>query len=191
MSSCVESGLDAHSATSAPPALSVMHRLAVSLVTCRHAARRLPLSGCSFANRAWIWRSTGIERSAHSLRRRPSSASARSFTSNAVLVLAATAMSEMPRWSAARALLGGAGESVGGVGQLGRAVGALPGEEFHLALRAVLAAFHAPALRLAAEVPVRRGGAVDRVAQLERVDDPARLQVELLAHGLLDRLLRD
>ena len=39
-SSCVESGFDAHSTTSAPPAFSVRMRFAVSVVTCRHAAMR-------------------------------------------------------------------------------------------------------------------------------------------------------
>ena len=42
MSSCVESGLEAHSATSAPPSRSVIIRLAVSLVTCRQAEMRMP-----------------------------------------------------------------------------------------------------------------------------------------------------
>src|SRR5258706_7407939 len=189
MSSWVESGLDAHSATSAPPACSVMHRFAVSLVTWRHSARLLPLSGCSRANRSRIWRSTGIERSAHSERRRPASASARSFTSNAFLVLVATAMFVLSCRLAARALFGDAGESMGRVGQLGRAVGAFPGKEFHFALRALFGPLDPAALRLAAEMPVRRGRAVDRIAQLEGVDDRPRTQVELLAHGFLDGVL--
>src|SRR5437762_1083095 len=37
-SSCVESGFDAQTTTSAPPALRVRIRFAVSVVTCRHAA---------------------------------------------------------------------------------------------------------------------------------------------------------
>ena len=44
-SSCVESGLEATSTTSAPPALSVRTRFAVSVVTCRHADTRRPASG--------------------------------------------------------------------------------------------------------------------------------------------------
>ena len=86
--SCVDSGFEAHSTTSAPPALSVTARLAVSVVTCRQALRRRPLRGRSFANRSRISLSTGIERSAHSTRRRPSSASARSFTSWASCLVA-------------------------------------------------------------------------------------------------------
>ena len=39
-SSCVESGFEAQSRTSAPPAFSVRARLAVSVVTCRHAEMR-------------------------------------------------------------------------------------------------------------------------------------------------------
>ena len=81
MSSCVESGLLAHSATSAPPAWSVIARFAVSLVTCRHALSRLPASGFAFANRSRICRSTGMDRSAHSERRFPSLARLRSLTS--------------------------------------------------------------------------------------------------------------
>ena len=88
-SSCVESGLEAHSTTSAPPALSVRIRLAVSLVTCRQAAMRMPSSGRSAANRSRISASTGICRSAHSIRRTPSGASARSRTSLGVVALMA------------------------------------------------------------------------------------------------------
>ena len=44
-SSCVLSGLEAQSRTSAPPALSVFMRLAVSVVTCRQAVTRIPLNG--------------------------------------------------------------------------------------------------------------------------------------------------
>ena len=39
-SSCVDSGFDAQSTTSAPPAFSVRARFAVSVVTCRHAEIR-------------------------------------------------------------------------------------------------------------------------------------------------------
>ena len=75
-SSCVDSGFEAHTTTSAPPALSVDTRFAVSVVTCKHAESRMPLSGFSFANRFLINRSTGISRSAHSIRFFPSPARA-------------------------------------------------------------------------------------------------------------------
>jgi hypothetical protein len=39
-SSCVDSGFDAQSTTSAPPALRVRARFAVSVVTCRQAEMR-------------------------------------------------------------------------------------------------------------------------------------------------------
>src|SRR5215813_4744571 len=81
-SSWVLKGLDAHSATSAPPALRASARLAVSEVMCRQAAIRIPLSGLVFSKRWWISCSTGIDRPAHSIRPRPFSAWARSFTSN-------------------------------------------------------------------------------------------------------------
>src|SRR3954453_22431763 len=80
-SSCVESGFEAQRTTSAPPAFRVRIRFAVSVVTCRQAETRKPLSGCSVSNRCRIAASTGICRSAHSILRTPSSASARSFTS--------------------------------------------------------------------------------------------------------------
>src|SRR5215208_5782414 len=85
-SSCVDSGYDAQSTTSAPPAFSVRIRFAVSVVTCRHAATRWPASGCSRSKRSRIAVSTGICRSAHSMRRLPSPASARSFTSCLICV---------------------------------------------------------------------------------------------------------
>ena len=75
-SSCVDSGFDAHSTTSAPPAFSVRIRLAVSVVTCRQAEMRRPSSGFSRSKRSRMAASTGIWRSAHSMRRTPSSASA-------------------------------------------------------------------------------------------------------------------
>src|SRR3954468_20809873 len=80
-SSCVDSGFDAQSTTSAPPAFSVRIRFAVSVVTCRQAEMRYPSSGFSRSNRSRISVSTGICRSAHMMRRTPSEASARSFTS--------------------------------------------------------------------------------------------------------------
>src|SRR6059058_1094904 len=80
-SSCVESGFEAQRTTSAPPAWSVRMRFAVSVVTWRQAEMRWPASGCSLSNRSRIAASTGICRSAHSMRRTPSGASAMSFTS--------------------------------------------------------------------------------------------------------------
>src|SRR5438876_9160545 len=56
-------------------------RLAVSAVTCRQAEMRRPLRGRVRAKRSRIAASTGIWRSAHSMRRTPSGARARSFTS--------------------------------------------------------------------------------------------------------------
>src|SRR5919199_480305 len=51
-SSCVERGFEAQSATSAPPALSVTTRLAVSAVTCRQADTRFAANGRLLAHRA-------------------------------------------------------------------------------------------------------------------------------------------
>ncbi len=80
-SSWVLKGLEAHRATAAPPALSVCIRVAVSVVTCRQALRRIPLSGFSFANRWRIRLSTGMFWAAHSIRSCPSLASLKSLTS--------------------------------------------------------------------------------------------------------------
>ena len=49
-------------------------RLAVSVVTCRQAERRLPASGLSAATRSASWRRTGISCQAQSIRRTPCSA---------------------------------------------------------------------------------------------------------------------
>src|SRR5713226_2021553 len=74
----VESGLEAHSTRSAPPACRVRARLAVSFVTCRQAEIRWPLDGWSAANRSRIWPRTGISWAAQAMVRAPSGASLRS-----------------------------------------------------------------------------------------------------------------
>src|ERR1044071_9222453 len=108
-SSWVDSGLDAQRTTSAPPAFSVRARFAVSVVTCRHAEMRYPERGCSVSNRSRIAASTGICRSAHWMRRTPSGASARSFTSYRFVVAIELLSASVPGFSLApiRFLLGG------------------------------------------------------------------------------------
>src|SRR5215471_17504323 len=88
-SSCVESGLEAQSTTSAPPSRSVMARLAVSVVTCRHAEMRMPLSGWFLMNSLRILCSTGMDWLAHSMRRLPRSASSMFLMSNEMSVVVA------------------------------------------------------------------------------------------------------
>ncbi len=83
-SSWTDSGLAEHRATRAPPAPSVRTRLAVSAVTCRHAASAMPSSGRSRSNRVRSCESTGICSRAHPIRASPSSASERSATSKSV-----------------------------------------------------------------------------------------------------------
>src|SRR3954454_24992465 len=85
-SSCVDSGFDAQRTTSAPPAFSVRARVAVSVVTCMQGEVGEPESGCSLSKRSRMAASTGICRSAHSIRRMPSGASAMSFTSCRLVV---------------------------------------------------------------------------------------------------------
>src|SRR5215212_9330246 len=87
-SSCVSSGLAAQSATSAPPAISVRVRFAVSVVTCRQTPMRRPANGRSRAKRSRIERSTGIPASAHAIRASPASAWPRSATSDAGALVA-------------------------------------------------------------------------------------------------------
>src|SRR3954454_6589225 len=70
-SSCVAYGLEAHSATTAPPAASARTRFAVSEVTCRQAPTTTPSSGRSREKRSRTERRTGICPSAHSIRARP------------------------------------------------------------------------------------------------------------------------
>src|SRR4029079_18492291 len=63
-----------------------LSRFVVSVGSWRHADRLDPPSGCSRSKRSRIAASTGICRSAHSIRRTPSGASARSLTSCLVVV---------------------------------------------------------------------------------------------------------
>src|SRR6185295_2052930 len=131
-SSWVESGLLAQSTRSAPPAFSAIARFAVSAVTCRHAAIRMPFSGFCFANRSRIWWTTGMERPDHSMRPRPFSASARFFTSQGTgaegffsdaSFLAGTAMcrSTSLAWSSGRQLRPGRGSKYAALASRARA----------------------------------------------------------------------
>src|SRR2546425_12158352 len=162
-SSWVDSGFDAHSATSAPPAWSVIARFAVSVVTCRHADRRFPVSGRSPRNRSLSCRSTGIERSAHSVRRRPSSASRMSLMSFVALVLVAVSDIGLP---------GTTRGPLSGDFQLFHTIDVLPGEQLHVALA------DATLLGWPPEVAIGGGRPINGIAQVQRLDDAARRQVE-------------
>src|SRR5579883_2284209 len=85
-SSCVERGLLAQRTRSAPPALRVIARLAVSVVTCRQAEILMPLRGWVLANCSRINRRTGISLAAHSMRCLPRGARLRSLTSPDTLI---------------------------------------------------------------------------------------------------------
>src|SRR5215471_14449931 len=74
-SSCVDSGFDAQSTTSAPPSRRQIARFAVSAVTCRHAEMRMPVRGWFLMNSFRIIWSTFIDWFAHSMRFLPRSAS--------------------------------------------------------------------------------------------------------------------
>src|SRR3989338_710059 len=151
-SSWVDNGLLAHRRTSAPPAASARARLAVSDVTCRQAAKRSPRSGFSFAKRSRMLRKTGIWSSAQSMRVFPFAASPESFTS---LWMAPTCPSSPapPPGSLRPDRLA---ERLG-------FVGFFPGES-----------------RIAPpEMPEGRGATINRLAQVERLDDLARLEAEV------------
>ena len=81
VSSWVDSGLEAHSVTFAPEAESARMRFAVSVVTCMQAPMRTPSKGFSRSKRSRMDASTGMSRSAHRMRARPSSARAMSLIS--------------------------------------------------------------------------------------------------------------
>ncbi len=85
VSSWVDSGLEAHSVTFAPEAESARMRFAVSVVTCMQAPMRTPSKGFSRSKRSRMDASTGMSRSAHRMRARPSSARAMSRISQAWL----------------------------------------------------------------------------------------------------------
>src|SRR5208337_1795307 len=76
-SSCVESGLEAHSTTSAPPSRRQTARLAVSAVTCRQAEIRMPFSGWFLMNSLRMICRTFIDWFAQSIRFLPRSASSK------------------------------------------------------------------------------------------------------------------
>src|SRR5438477_3304064 len=80
-SSCVESGFEAHSTTSAPPSRRQMARLAVSAVTCRQAEIRTPFNGWFLMNSLRMICSTFIDWFAHSMRFFPMSARSRFLSS--------------------------------------------------------------------------------------------------------------
>src|SRR3990172_6115614 len=80
-SSCVERGFEAQRTTSAPPALRVMARFAVSVVTCRQAAILTPLRGFFLEKFSFMRLKTGMSISAHSILFLPFWLKAGSFTS--------------------------------------------------------------------------------------------------------------
>src|SRR5512136_227439 len=92
-SSWVLRGLEAQRASSAPPALSVAARLAVSVVICRQAEILAPLRGFCFENLSRISFSTDISRDAHSILSFPSGARDRSLTSPPAVFFALTQLS--------------------------------------------------------------------------------------------------
>src|SRR5713226_1009989 len=181
-SSCVDSGLEAHSTASAPPLRSAIIRFAVSLVTCKQAETRSPLSGCSLTKRLRIDSSTGICCPAHSILRLPASASPMSFTSpffsSAIAKVLLLNLDFVRERSGKEHSASGPGKDepvrinfqvlaprpdfrnrgcaeARGLAESIRAVRALPGES----------------RSAAAEVAISGGGLVNRTAQVERLND--------------------
>src|ERR671930_1754045 len=95
-SSWVLSGFEAHRAMSAPAAFSAIIKLAVSVVTCRHAPSRSRASGFSRLKRSRMLRRTGIWPSAQRMRASPCSINDMSFTSCADVALAVVISGHSP-----------------------------------------------------------------------------------------------
>ncbi|MBA7701217.1 hypothetical protein ES703_109950 [subsurface metagenome] len=83
-SSWVDNGFEAHRVTTAPPALRVLIKLAVSAVTCKQAPILIPFNGFLLKNSSFICESTGMKLSAHSILSFPFSESSMSFTSYSI-----------------------------------------------------------------------------------------------------------
>src|SRR3972149_255473 len=103
-----------------------------------------------------------MKRSAHSVRRRPSSARLRSRTSCEGSVLTAVMLGNLG-WNPEK----GSGDGANDVLELREPGGVLPGEQLHRA------AVHVPRLGRSAEVPVGGGGPVDGGAERPGLDDAA------------------
>src|SRR5438477_60056 len=132
-------------------------RFAVSVVTCRQAATLMPARGWVLMNCLRIVCSTGIDWNAHSVRRLPRSARARSFTSHATCVCVSADIFPL--------LTGGGFGDHGGIPEGAGLVGLLPRE----------------ALFVAAEVTERGRIPVDGPPQLQMIDNLPRLEREMRA----------
>src|SRR2546429_130734 len=174
--SCVLKMLHEAQRTSAPRSISVSISTAVCTVMWSEPVMRAPPSGLVAAYRARSAMSPGISCSARRISRRPSSASARSFTlkRGRAVRAGATDVSFVVVLIGPSSAPGGAPEP-GGRAQVADAVGALPGE--------------VRSLGDAPEVTVGGGALVDGALQPERADDGRGLQVEHLAHEGRDLLV--
>src|SRR5690554_6111811 len=133
-------------------------RLAVSVVTCRQAEMRTPTSGCVLMNSLRMVCSTGMDWNAHSMRRLPISARARSLISQAICGCVSVAIN-----SSITLARGGFGKGAGGLPQRIGLVGEFPGE----------------AVAGAAEMAEGGRGPVNRAAQLQMLDDAQRGEGEV------------
>src|SRR3984957_3835267 len=195
VSSCVESGFEPQTTRSAPPSRRVMARFAVSVVTCRQAAMRMPFSGCSLMKRLRISCSTGMCEFAHSILRLPWSASERSFTSPFTLTAVSTWGSLFDRFG-----LGGLSLRAWRAEGRGATSESLNLARYgHSAARCRFLADGVGLVRLfpgatragAAEMAVGGGGTIDRAPQIERFDDALGRQLEEGANELGDLVIRD
>src|SRR5713226_738438 len=181
-SSCVDSGLDAHSTASAPPSRRAIIKFAVSLVTCRQAETRIPLSGCSLTKRLRIDSSTGICCPAHSILRLPASASPMSFTSPFFISAVAKVLLLNLDFVHERS---GKKHPASGPGKVGplhinvrvlaprssfRSRGGRKASSFSESVGAVRA-LPGESGSAAAEVAISGSGLINRTAQVERLDD--------------------
>src|SRR3989338_10037004 len=182
MSSCVESGLEAHRAIWAPAACKVSIRCAVSVVTCRQQATRNPLSGFVRATRDRICTRTGIWPSAQMILDRPA------FARAGVLIWER----RVTRLVLLDSLRQASTRSVAAQQRRSRSLrGGWRNPKRPLDVVDPIQLFPAESILITAEVPVGCGLEINRPAQLERLDDARRGQIKQLPDALDDRRFRE
>src|SRR5579864_7927554 len=193
-SSWVDSGLLAQTVTSAPPAWSVRIRLAVSLVTCRQAATRIPASGFSSLKRWRIIARTGISWSAHSMRSLPAPARRGLATSDGTVVFMVTPLEAGARLRRAAGVLPGEVLLVAAEMAVGRGLAIDRPAQIEIADDAGRA--HREVLAdQGLDAPVRDGAGAEAVgADRDRLGDPdgiGQLDLDALGDAGGDQVLRD
>src|SRR5258706_3825326 len=174
----VDYGFEAQRTTSAPASRRAIIRLAVSLVTWRHAETRRPFSGCSLMKRLRMICNTGICCCAHSILRLPASASEISFISPFFSSAIATdlLLFELLKFANEKVKCGPSaadGKFGGRAGSLAQSVG-------------TIGFFPGKTGALAAKMTVGCGVLVNWTAQIESFDDGLGSELKSFAHDFGD-----